>query len=200
MAIRFALLVVASVLLLLSIFACPAKAAAVFLPRYSPAIMREFVEVFALPMMTSHVTLSLHNVVLALAPAEANSDHDMHPGLLELSSRCQIDLEYLHQQHQQHFVAFCSWSASDTDIQFFALQPSAHAPSPHHSTAFAVFGTSVKHVREGLTWLMRHTLLQSVSAAFGWVAPQAEPQPWTSLRSTQLAKSMVTMPMPELQQ
>ncbi len=181
-------------------FASLSKASEVFLPHHSPPVLREFVELFALPMMNSHHELSMHNIALALIPAKTVDGHVMDPGLSELSSRCRIDLEYLHQQHQQLFIAFCSWSASDASSHFFSVQSSAHQMSPLNSTAFAVFGSSVKQIREGLAWLMRHTLLHPAFAEFGWVAPHAAPQPWTSLRSTQLARSMVTMPMPELQQ
>jgi hypothetical protein len=196
MSIRSVFLIVASVLFMLSLFPSPANASAVFLPIDSPVVMREFAELFALPMMNSHAELSLHSIVLALTPAEAVAGNDVQPALRELSSRCRTDLDDRRPQDQPLLVALCNWPASDDSGHFFALRP----PSPAASSVFAVFGSSVKQIREGLTWLMRHALLHSVSATVGWVAPPASPQPWTALRSTQLAKSMVTMPMPKLQQ
>jgi hypothetical protein len=198
MSIRYVFFIVASVLL--SLFPSPANASAVFLPIDSPVAMREFAELFALPMMNSHAELSLHSIVLALTPADAVAGNDVQPVLRELSNRCRINLDDRQPQDQPLLVALCNWPASDDSGHFFALQPSLRPPSPAASSVFAVFGSSVKQIREGLTWLMRHALLHSVSATVGWVASPASPQPWTALRSTQLARSMVTMPMPKLQQ
>jgi hypothetical protein len=193
-------LLVACALLLISLM-CPGASASVFLPLRSSPALQEFGQVFALPVLNSNAELSLHTVVLVLLPsASAVAADDFQPALQELSSRCSIDVQHTQQQDQQSHVALCSWSASAASSHFYALQSSVHPPSPNSSVALVVFGSKVRHIREGLTWLMRHLLLHSVGSSYGWIASPSPLEPWTSLRSTQLARSMVTMPMQHLQQ
>ena len=192
----------AAALLVLFLLAPLAAASTIALPPNSPAALREFAEVFALPMIDAHTELSLHTVVLSLESASAALDGDVvQLWQLELSSRCHIDLPSVKQQDRQHFVAMCSWQASADTSRFLYLR-SGDLPAtvPPPLTALAVFGSSVKCLREGLTWLMRHALLHTVQPPYGWISPLGLPEPWTSLRSTQFPTSMTTMPMPQLQQ
>ncbi len=198
---RLTLSLVASALLAISLLCPCASASAVFLPLRSPPALQEFGQVFALPVLNANAELSLHTVILALLPSKAAvAADDFQPALRELSSRCSIDLQHVQQQDQQSHVALCSWSASAANSHFFPLQSSGHPPSLNTSVALVVFGFRVKHIREGLTWLMRHVLLHPVGPSHGWIASPSPLEPWTSLRSTQLARSMVTMPMHLLQQ
>jgi hypothetical protein len=181
-------------LLLLSLFAPPSTASLVFLPADSSQALRNFAQEFALPMMNYHAELSLHSVVLVpLSPAALGVD-----SLDDLSSQCRVDL---HNAGQRRLVALCDWSPSASSSHFVALPSSEHASLPPPSKAFAVFGSSIRHVREGVTWLMRHLLLHhSIAPSYGWLTPLSAPEPWTALRSTQLARSMVTMPEQQLHQ
>ena len=179
-------------------------ASSIVLSPHSTDALRQFAEVFALPMLDAHAELSMRTVVLSIVPLSAALDGDgVQPWLLQLSSSCNIHLPSLQQQHRQHLVALCSWQASADTSHFLTLRSSDRpaTPPPPSTTAFAVFGASVKGLREGLTWLMRHTLLPyDASPAYGWMPPLGSSEPWTSLRSTQFPTSMTTMPMPLLQQ
>ncbi len=202
---RYTLLLVAFTTLMVPLL-CPiasASASAVFLPRQSPSALKDFAEAFALPVMNSNAELRLHTVVLALLPLATNAAAaDSQPALHELGSRCLVDVNHAQQQSNRHHVAMCSWPASDASSHFVALQSSEHQSPPNTSAAFVVFGSSIKHIRESLTWLMRHLLLHwhAASSSLGWMTSPSPLDPWTSLRSTQLARSMVTMPMQHLQQ
>ena len=194
MATRFAMALAACALLLLSLFAPPSTASLVFLPADSSEALRDFAQEFALPMMNYHAELSLHSVALVpLSPAALGLDV-----LDDLSSRCRVDL---HVVEQRRLVALCDWSPSASSSHFVALQSSEHAPFPPPSKTLAVFGTSIRDMREGVTWLIRHLLLHhDLKPSYGWLPPPSQPEPWTTLRSTQLATSMVSMPKQQLHQ
>jgi hypothetical protein len=201
----FTLSLLATASLAISLLCPCVSASAVFLPLRSPPALQEFGQVFALPVLDANAQLSLHTVVLVLLPSTADGTADnLRPALRELGSRCSIDLQHVQQQDQQSHVALCSWSTSAANSHFFALHSRPHPPSPAPNTSLAlvVFGSKIKHIREGLTWLMRHLLLHPValSQSHGLIESPAALEPWMSLRSTQLARSMVTMPMQHLQQ
>lgn len=197
---RFAMLFGTLALMFVSLI-CPLNASAVFIPLRSPPGLQEFGEVFAVPVLDSHSELSAHTVVLALLPQALD---ESQPALQQLSELCAIDLPYAQQQQQLHHVASCDWPGAAAGSHFLALQsgerPLSATPAANTSAAFVVLGSSIKFIREGLTWLMRHMLLHSVSAGRGWVTPPFPTEPWTTLRSTQLARTMVTMPMQQLEQ
>jgi hypothetical protein len=197
---RLAMLFATLALMFVSLI-CPLSASAVFIPLRSPPGLQEFGEVFALPVLDSHSELSSHTLVLALLPQAVD---ESQPALQQLSELCGIDLPYVQQQHQLHYVASCDWPGTAGGSHFLALQsgerPLSATGAANTSVAFAVLGSSIKYIRQGLTWLMRHMLLRPVSAGRGWVAPPFPTEPWASLRSTQLATTMVTMPMQQLQQ
>jgi hypothetical protein len=192
---RFSVALATCAFLLLPLFAPPSSASLVFLPADSSLALRDFAQEFALPMMNYHAELSLHSVALVpLSPAALGVD-----GLDDLSSRCRVDLQ--HVVEQGPLVALCDWSPSASSSQFVALQSSEYASFPPPSKAFVVFGGSIRHVREGVTWLMRHLLLHhSLAPSYGWLTQLPAPEPWTAVRSTQLARSMVTMPEQQLHQ
>ena len=201
----FTLSLLATASLAISLLCPCVSASAVFLPRRSPPALQEFGQVFALPVLNANAELSLHSVVLVLLPSTAaGAADDLQPALRELSSRCSIDVQHVQQQDQQSHAALCSWPTSAANSHFVALQSRAHSPSPAPNTSLAlvVFGSRIKHIREGLTWLMRHVLLHPAALyeSHGLVESSDALEPWTSLRSTQLARSMVTMPMQHLQQ
>jgi len=190
----------AATLHLLVILAPLAAASTIALPPHSPAALRQFAEAFALPMLDAHTQLSLHTVVLSLVSPSLYGDA-VQPWQGALSRRCSIDLQPMQQHDRQHLVALCSWQASADTSHFITLQSMDHPASPPPPpTAFLVLGSTIKILREGLTWLMRHTLLHTAQPPYGWIAPLGSPEPWTSLRSTQFPTSMTTMPMPQLQQ
>jgi hypothetical protein len=186
-------------LLLLCLLSVPAHASTIFIPAHATMALRDFAEIFALPTMNAHEELIKHSVFLTLLPA-STFVVSRDPVLLQLADLCQIDLQHLEARGRQQLVAVCSWSPSVSSGHFVALESNQPTSSQPTSSAFAVFGTSIKHLRDNLTWLMRRVLLQPGGAHHGWIDQSLPLEPWTSLRSTQLPVSMVTMPMPVLQQ